>query len=113
MILQVTDANGAPQTIVVQSPGTPTDHSGTIAATNVSQTMLDAAAPGVTRAGWLVQNKGTHAMNVNDLGDPADSSPTSVQIAPGAFFPPPGYPVTQGVISITGTTGDNFMVRVW
>lgn len=113
MILQVVDADGETQTVVVQSTDTPVSRSGTIIGTGVSQVLMDAAAPGITRSGWLVQNKGTHNMEINDLGDPADASPVSVQLAPGALFPPPGYPVAQGEITITGTVGDNYMAREW
>jgi hypothetical protein len=115
VILQVVDANGVTQAIVAQAPATPTDRSGTILATGVSQVLMDPPAAGVTRAGWLVQNKSTtgNTMQINDLGNPADASPSSVDLAPGASFPPPGYPVTQGEITITGNIGDNFMAREW
>lgn len=113
--MQVVDANNVTQDIVVQIPVTPTDRSGTIQATDVSQVLMDAVAEGSFRAGWIVQNKsqtGT-TMQVNDLGDDADQSPTSIDLAPGESWPPPGYPVTQGPISIAGAAGDNFMAREW
>lgn len=115
MIIQVVDANGALQQIIVQSPATPTDRSGTITATSVSQTLLDPVQAGGSRSGWLVQNKGVNGftMQINDTGNPADESPSSINLAPGAFFPPPGYPVTQGEINIAGAEGDNFMCREW
>lgn len=114
-VIQVVDANGALQQVCVQSPTTPLDRSGTIVATNVSQILMDAMASGSTRGGWIVQNNGTSGgtLQINDTGNPADQSPSSIYLAPGEFFPPPGYPVTQGEITIAGTIGDNFMAREW
>lgn len=115
MIMQVVDGNGELQQIVVQSPGIPADRSGTIQASGVSQTLLDIVPDGSTRSGWLVQNNTASGftMQINDLGSPADQGPTSVNLAPGEFFPPPGYPVTQGSVEIAGNVGDNFMAREW
>lgn len=117
MILQVTDGNGVIQQICVQSPGTPTDRSGTIQAGGVSQPLMDAVPDGAPspRSGWLVQNKSQtgFAMQINDLGSPADASPTSINLAPGESFPPPDYPVTQGSIEITGQAGDSYAAREW
>jgi hypothetical protein len=115
MILQVVDANGVLQTVCAQAPETPSDKSGTITVNNATQVLMDPAAPGVTRSGWIVQNNGASGdlMFINDLGSDADTSPTSVQLAHGQFWPPPGYPVPQGQISIAGTAGDSFMAREW
>lgn len=112
-MIQIPDINGQPQQVYVQQPGTPTDRSGTC--TGVSQTLLDVVAAGTTRGGWIVQNKSQtgNTMTVNDLGSPADGSPSSVQIGPGEFWPPPGYPVTQGSVEIIGVDGDPFMAREW
>lgn len=113
--MQVVDANNETQEIVVQIPATPTDRSGTIQATDASQVLMDPVAEGSFRAGWIVQNNSLtgNVMLINDLGDDADNSPTSIYLAPGQFWPPPGYPVTQGQIAIAGTADDNFMAREW
>lgn len=113
MILQVVDANGVTQQIAVAAPGTPVDRSGTC--DGLSNAIMDAVADGFVRSGWLVQNKSQTAqsMTINDLGDDADESPTCVNLAPGEFFPPANYPVTQGQISLKGADGDAFMAREW
>lgn len=113
MILQVVDANNVTQQITVPAPGTPTDKSGTC--NGASMIVLDPVPDGFVRAGWLIQNKSQlgNSMSVNDLGDDADDGPSSVQIEPGAMFPPRGYPVTQGQVTIIGVGGDNFMAREW
>lgn len=117
MILQVADGNGILQQICVQSVGTPTDRSGTIVTSGASQVLMDAVPDGaeLPRSGWLVQNNSQtgFSMQINEIGSDADTSPTSIYLAPGAFFPPPGYPVTQGEITIAGQSGDNYAAREW
>lgn len=113
MLIQVVDANDVTQQIVAQSPGTPTDRSGTIVTSGLSQMLLEIMPAGTQRSGWLVQNNGINSMQINDLGSPADQSPSAIFLAPGSTFPPPGYPVTQGEVQIVGFQGDNFMAREW
>jgi len=115
VVIQVPDINGQPFEVCFQTPGTPTDRSGTINNTGASQTLMDVVATGLIRSGWIVQNKSQsgNTMVINDIGDPADTSPSSVQLAPGETWPPTGYPVTQGVITIAGQAGDNYMAREW
>ena len=112
-VIQIPDINGQPNQVCFQSPATPVDGSGT--ANGQSQMILAAVPTGTVRSGWIVQNNSTqnYSMFVNDLGSPADTSPTSVVLLPGQFWPPPGYPVTQGAVYIMGTSGDNYMVRSW
>jgi hypothetical protein len=112
-VIQVPDINGQPQEVCFQQPGTPSDRSGTCDGN--SDVVLEAVPTGSTRAGWLIQNKSTagNLMFVNDLGSPADQSPTSVILQPGESFPPPGYPITQGEVQVLGAVGDNYMAREW
>lgn len=112
-VVQIPDINGQPEQVCFQQPGTPTDRSGTCTGTALD--LLDPVPTGQTRGGWIVQNCGVSAttMTINDIGSPADLGPSCVQLAPGQFWPPPGYPVTQGGVSILGMIGDNFMAREW
>jgi hypothetical protein len=109
MLIEVRDAAGNPQYVAVQSVATPTDRSGSIAATAVSQTLMAANS---LRSGWLVQNTSADAMTLNDLGTDA-TQPNSFILAPGQSFPPPRYPITQGAITIAGQAGDTFVAREW
>ena len=89
------------------------DQSGKITATAVVQVAL---AANKSRSGYLIQNRGDSAMYVNDLGTAGvavDSDNGSFMIQPGAFFPPIGYPISVGEISIIGTIGNGFTVREW
>lgn len=115
MIIQVVDANGVTQFVVWNAPATPTDRSGTIQNTNATQTLLDPVPQGSYRSGWVIQNNGQsgNTIQINDIGNPADQSPSSYYLPPGATFPPPGYPPTQGEVNIAGVAGDNFMAREW
>lgn len=114
MIIQVVDANDETQNVVMQSIETPVDISGTLT-TGASQVISDGPPAGFQRAGWFVQNKSVtgNVMTINELGGGADNSPTCVLLPPGATFPPPGYPVVQGAISLSGFAGDSFCAREW
>lgn len=121
MILNVVDANGAPQQVCVAAPGLAADRSGVIAANlpagpspyTYQQLLAPATTP--TRAGWLLQNRGFGTMLVTEDGTNPSTSPTAVAVLPGAMFPPPGvgYPVAQGAIYLAGTAGDAFSAKVW
>ena len=114
MLLVVTDANGAQQTVVVNAQETPADFSGSIAVTGTSQQL---AAANANRSGWLIQNRGANPMYVNDLGVAASSTVSadngSFEIAPGASFPPFGYPISTSIFNIVGTAADTFVYREW
>lgn len=116
MILNVVDANGAPQQVCVAAPGQATDASGTISASPpAGGQVLLAAAVLPTRAGWFVVNGATNLMKVTEDGTNPVTSPTAVTVYPGQMFPPPGvgYPVTQNAVLIAGTPGDAFSAKVW
>ena len=107
MQLKVIDGLGIQQTIVAKGLEIPIDHSGTIAATGVSQTLL---APNLSRSGWHGQNTSAHTLYWNDTGA-ASSGAGSYQVVAGAFFPPVDYLISTGAISITGTVGDTFTIK--
>lgn len=113
MLLKVLDGNGIPQTLVTAAQEAPTDGSDTIVATGVAQPLLVANS---LRSGWLMQNRGSNPMYVNELA----TSAVAVAAGDGAFvvpvngyFPPPGFPVSTGAVSIMGTIGDGFALREW
>jgi hypothetical protein len=107
------DGNGYPQKIITPGQENLVDASGVIAATGVAQVLLAANA---NRSGFILQNDGSHNMEINDLGV-ATTTPTanngSFVVVPGAYFPPAGYPVSTGAISIIGNTNDAYTVRAW
>lgn len=109
MKLNVLDASGLPQQIIVQGLEATADKSGSIAATGVSQLCIAANS---LRSGFIIQNKGSNPMYVNDLGA-ATVGASSFTIAPGAFFPPPGYPMTGNAVNIIGTVSDVYSAREW
>ena len=109
MLLTILDGLGAQQKIIAKGQEAVTDHSGAIAATGVAEVMLVA---NLLRSGFALQNCGASPMYVNDLGV-ATTGVGSFKVAPGAFFPPEGYPVSTGAISILGTINDVFTVREW
>lgn len=109
MLLKVNDALGVQQTITANGVEAPLDHSSTIAATGVAQTLLVA---NTLRSGWFMQNRGSNVMYVNDLGA-ATTGAGSFAVQPGATFPPVGYPLTGNAISVLGTLSDVYTVREW
>lgn len=121
MILNVVDANGAPQMVCVPAPGLAADASGTISANLplggpfAYQQAIAAPATGVVRAGWWIVNRGLHTMTVTEDGTDPSTSFTASVIQPGAMFPPPGvgYPVAQSAILLAGVTGESFSAKVW
>ena len=113
MILWVVDANGTPQQIVAQSPTDELqDRSGT--GTGASVPLLEAVPDGFVRAGWFFQNNSqVNTMIINELGGEADAAPQCFVVPPGGTWPPPGYPVPQGVVSLAAALNDNYAAREW
>jgi hypothetical protein len=109
MLLKIVDSLGVQQTVIFRTQEAVVDHSGTIATTAVAQVLLDA---NTFRSGWIMQNRGVNPMYVNELGT-ATVGAGSFAIAPGATFPPLGFPVGVGAISVLGTAADVFTVREW
>lgn len=110
MLLSVLDGNGAAQKVIVQAQEAVLDHSSTIAATGVSQAALAANA---NRSGCIIQNTGLNPMHVNDVGAATAIGGSSFLLAPGAYWPPAGYPVTTNAINIIGTISDSYACREW
>jgi hypothetical protein len=113
MLLNIVDGTGLPQRIIVEGQETVIDQSGLIVATGVAQVL---AAANANRSGIILQNDGSHNMEINDLA--AAASPTvtdngSFVVTPGSYWPPAGYPVSTGAISVSGTTGDTYTCRTW
>ena len=109
MLIKVVDALGVAQTFISQAQEAVTDQSGSIVATGVAQDAMDANA---FRSGFFVQNVGANPLYVNELGA-ATTGAGSYLLAPGAGFPPAGYPVSTGAVSILGTVGGVFTAREW
>lgn len=109
MKLNVLDASGIAQQILTPGLESSTDNSGTITATGVAQTVL---ASNSARSGYIIQNRGSNPMYVNEKGA-ATVGAGSFVIAPGDFFPPSNFPITTGAISIIGTISEIFTVREW
>ena len=109
MLINLLDASGVSQKVAILSQEAVVDHSGTITATGVAQVLLSANA---LRSGWVMENRGSNVMHVNELGT-ATSGSGSFSIQPSSTFPPYGFPLTTGAVSIIGTIGDKFTVREW
>lgn len=110
MLINVLDAQGVAQKMVVQGQEAIVDHSGSIAATGTSQTAIAANS---LRSGCIIQNVGANPMFINELGVAAASTGGSFTLAPGATFPPAGMGLSAAAINITGTVGDKFTAREW
>ena len=109
MLLTVIDATGAPQTLVANAQGPVTDASGPIAAANVSQDVVVADA---TRSGFLFQNVSDTAMTVGDGTDATLAG--AFAVAPGAYWPPAGYPAPVGSVTVAcATLGKVFTAKSW
>lgn len=87
---------------------TSTVTSGTISVTNTFQSVLAASA---TRKGCLMQNNGTHLMYLYNGPNASATLTNTFQIQPGQPFScnAPGVVITDN-ISLTGTSGDAFVV---
>lgn len=116
MRMTVLDGDSVPQTICVRSPGSATDRTVVINATNEP---IQALPPNADRSGWLMQNVSqSNPMIVNELGadptQPASLGSGSWLVSPGAFFPPSGYDcIPLNAIMICGTQGDVAIIREW
>lgn len=115
MLVKIIDGEGALQEgLYWASVGVPTDHSGSIADGALAQVLMPANAD---RAGWLVACVGPGALYVNEVGAAASEAVAdgdgSIVLTPGQSFPPCGYPIIQGAISVIGPTGTAFVAREW
>lgn len=110
MKLIILDGLGASQTVLAASQEAVVDHSATITATGTAQNALAANA---NRSGYFFQNlSATNPMYVNELGA-ATTGAGSIKIPAGGTFPPAGYPVSTGALSVLGTAADPFTCREW
>lgn len=109
MLLNVLDATGTSQKVIVKGQEAVVDHSSTISVTNTSQIALTSNA---LRSGFLIQNLGTHNMWVNDLGT-ATETQGSILLVPNAIITGDGYAVNTNAINIIGTAGDGYTLRSW
>lgn len=116
MLVTLADAAGAPHVVTWQGQDQINDASanllaGTVGNARAPQQIL---AANVLRAGWLFQNTSQNAMLLLEIVGPVTSAWI---INSGGFFPPPGYPIPVGVISVQGTAdsqlGDTFAAREW
>ena len=111
MLVQILDATGTQQQVIIPAQEAAVDRSGQIASTGVSQIL---AAANVLRSGFRMQNKSSvNPMYVDDLGAASSTGNQSFTVLPGAFFPPESYPVTTNAINVLGTAGDIFAAREW
>jgi hypothetical protein len=114
MLFIVKDDLEVQKTTVIAGQENVSDRSGLIAATGVSQVAIQ---PDAARSGWFFMNVGTHPMTLNELGAAATLLPVagagSFVVAPGAVFPPPGFPTTVAAIGVQGTAGDGYVARSW
>ena len=110
MLLNILDSASTAQKIITHGQEAIVDASGTITATSVSQTIATASS---TRSGFFIQNLGTHNMWLNDLGV-ATQVAGSILLAPGASLSAPaGYPINTNALSLIGTLGDGYTLRIW
>lgn len=108
MLLRVRDGEGQPQTMIVPGQETVNKHDGALA----DALAHDAIPANPDRSGYFFQNRGNADMYVNDQAA-AVADGTSFKVAPGGTWPPAGYPVTTGAISVIGTQGDAYIARDW
>ena len=110
MKLSILDGTGASQTILTAAQEAVVDHSSTIAATGTPQNALVA---NVNRSGYFFQNlSATNPMYLNELGI-ATTGSGSIKVPAGGTFPPAGYPVSTGALSILGTAADGYTCSEW
>jgi hypothetical protein len=110
MLMEVLDGNGNPLSICVQTQEPTVDFSDVLAAGDTSQLC---AAANANRAGLYFQNKGAHAMTLNDVGNAGSAEPSAYIVAPGQSWPPPGYPIPITAINVAGTLGEAYLYREW
>lgn len=108
MLLIVLDGAGDLQTIISPGQEVVTDRSGAIVATDTPQELM---AVNTARSGFFLQNIGETNLYINDLDDAVIGE--SMIVSSGGIWPPPGYPVSVGSISISGTQGCAYVAREW
>ena len=107
MLLTVLDAAGTEQTLVAQGQSTLVDRSGTLPDTD-----WNVAAPAnPLRSGFVLQNLGGDTMLVSDLPEADRTDDNAWAVAPGLYWPPPGYPPVTEAISVKGVAGDKWAAR--
>ena len=109
MLLNVLDATGTTQKVIVKGQEAIVDYSSTITATNTSQIALAANS---LRSGFLIQNLGTHNMWINDLSA-ATEIQGSILLVPNGILTSDDYAVNTNAINIIGTAGDGYTLRAW
>jgi hypothetical protein len=116
MLVTLADAAGGPHVVTWQGQDQINDASGNLAAGAVGlvRAPQQVLAANVLRAGWLFQNTSVNAMLLLEI---AGAITSAWIISSGGIFPPPGYPIPTGVISVQGTAdsqlGDTFAAREW
>ena len=116
MLVTILDGQGLPHEVAWQGQDQINDLSGALVAAMVGggAVLTQIAPANALRAGWLFQNTSVNAMILNEVNNTMTSSWV---VNPGQFFPPPGYPIPVGVISVMGTAtsavGDAFCYREW
>lgn len=106
MLLQVLDAVGDQQTVIAAGQEVVVNRSGVIAAAP-AQNVMEANDQ---RSGWWFLNTGQNPMFLNEL---AAADLTAYQVLPGGVWPPAGYPLSTGALSVLGTPGDTYQAREW
>ena len=118
MLVQILDGNGQPHTVAWQGQDQINDASGNLQVATVGPpaVLQQVLAANVNRAGWLFQNTSTNAMLLQELSAGGTLVNTWV-INSGQMFPPCGYPIPTGAISVGPTAqsqaGDTFTCREW
>lgn len=118
MLIQVLDAGGTPHWVVFQGQDQINDASGILGAGAVGENPepQQILAANDERAGWLFQNTSPNPMFLLEIvaEEPAISS---WLVNPGECFPPCGYPIPVGAISVFGSgtsvENDPFTAREW
>lgn len=108
MLLKVLDGEGNSQTIITSGQETVVNQSGVIAGA-AAQPVMPANA---SRSGWFFQNTSIHDMHVNDLAA-ALADGTCMKVAAQGTWPPAGYPLSTGALSVIGTPADTYIAREW
>ena len=118
MLVQITDYQGVPHWVTWQGRDQILDYSGSLGAGAVGPEAApqQIAPANAGRAGWLFQNASANPVLLVEIA--VDAIATSAwTVYPGAFFPPPGYPIPTGAISVQGSPtsveGDAFAYREW
>ena len=111
MLLSVLDKDSAAQVIITNAQEANVDHSGSIAATGVSQ---EAVAANSLRSGLFIQNLSeTYPLYFN-VGVDAVSGAGSIKILPGERMHFPNeFPISTGAVNILGTVSESFTIKEW